>query len=581
MSSQSRITISQCPFCCLSPYFALRYFVILLFLHFIQFTKICDDAQSGKSESLRNGLDVNHSNDSKMIKDPNLPAPAHDSQLSLRHLLLLPIHRIGKYEKKLRQIISVTEEIHPDRITLSNSLRDVSGVNVVIHDKMREFTEREVVRKIANALKGNSTFTLSPSTALNVPHSVPYRKFIKNGYLIKMGKSKPQRYLFFLFNDVLFYCKTMGPSPTTSTSPGPIGTVGTVGVDGTEKQQYERPKVVDNAPSVPTQDIIDNAPSVPTNELRSTSKEPEQQALSAISDVENAQNTVNGQDTVRGLKLTSPASHGTNALNTNNGSNGGTNEGSGIGAVSTVAHDYSDTSDLHQITSLFGPSRAAKTRRSRTKLFSDSSSQSEEEEMNMAAFGMNMDINNEIDVFGNNAIPPLKVHNFMPIDGAFEVRDFRLFPQRYDGKAFEIRSSVKSFLVYAESERAKKEWMSLLEHCMNQVALSMTNHTSSQLVEPYIHHPGNTMSSSSGNVPSMTSGGAVNSASHSSVSSVSSASGLSKRKRMAATLYLPNDFTEMCMRCNRQFGYSRRKNWCHHCGYLVWYVVGGDVLCSI
>eukprot|EP01083_Nonionella_stella_P027140 74672_1 len=405
-----------------------------------KFIKICDGALA-QLKSHKNGL-------ATVAKEAEL-----QSLETLKHLLLLPIDRVTKYESSMRDIMSYTDGSHNDYQNLQQCVHDITVISQLIGDKMREFSERQVVRKIANAIKGNTSFNLS----------TPYRKFIKNGYLIKMGKTKPQRYLFFLFNDLLFYCKKVGQAM-----------------------------------------VSDKA------------------AAAAAADKEQREDS-NSRSADDDLHIN-------------------------IGGMSSVAHDYSDTSDLHDISALFCDSRSragGRSRKSRTKLFTEITSDGEDgaDELSMTSFGMNVDIHNELDVFGKRNLGQFKVHNAMPIDMVFDVKDLRIFPQRYDNKAFEIRSSVKSFIVVAESEGAKKEWMSLLEHCTNS------------LLQQHLANKSVTLGSGS-STPGV----------HGNSVSVSERS---KMKRFAATLYLPNNFTEQCMKCGKQFGYSRRKNHCHHCGWLI------------
>ena len=464
---------------------------------YAQFVKICEEAQNTTNKRHRNGsIDNNNNNnnsnkedndktDEENKNDNNSDKNNHNNSIlnTFKHLILLPIHRIGRYEVLIKEILSNTNEQHNDYQNLQQTLRDIIGINVLINDKMKEFSEREVVRKIANAIKGNTSLKLE----------TPYRKFIKNGYLIKMGKTKPQRYLFFLFNDLLFYCKKVGD-------------------DDNNKRDKDKEKEKDN-----------------NNNINNRDKEKDKEDSKSSKSEDSKESQQQQQDRVINLRPSLTNKEDVSTLNKQ---------------ASTIAHDYSDTSDLHHITSLFGP--RGKSRKSRTKLFGDTSSQSEgEDELSMTSFGMNVDIHNEIDVFNLKQLPQLKIHNYLPIDMAFDVKDFRIFPQRYDNKAFEIRSTVKSFVVVAENDRAKKEWMSLLEHCTNQLfQLTLTNKASHKILQ------------TSGSINVNKNGCAT-------------PQSVTKMKKFAATLYLPTNFTEECMKCTKPFGYSRRKNHCHHCGWLV------------
>ena len=110
------------------------------------------------------------------------------------------------------------------------------------------------------------------------------------------------------------------------------------------------------------------------------------------------------------------------------------------GATSAVEQDYSDSSDLRHITSLFG-------RKSRTKLSADAS----------GSMSASLGEDNEVDVVVACSLLQLKVHNSLPIDSAVQVRDVRILLVRYEHKALDMHSSVKSFIVIAEKEWAAEK----------------------------------------------------------------------------------------------------------------------------
>lgn len=96
---------------------------------------------------------------------------------------------------------------------------------------------------------------------------------------------------------------------------------------------------------------------------------------------------------------------------------------------------------------------------------------------------------------------------------------------------------MKSFIVVAESEFQKKEWFKVFQHTINKVQrkqnlnLKSANNSS--------HH-------SSHSVPPI----------------------LTNRPQYA-TLYLPENFSELCMKCRKKFSVTRRKKYCTHCGLLI------------
>ena len=65
----------------------------------------------------------------------------------------------------------------------------------------------------------------------------------------------------------------------------------------------------------------------------------------------------------------------------------------------------------------------------------------------------------------------LRLQMRMPIDDVFFVKDVhhQIPMKKYGGRAFEIHSSVKSIIVYAENIKEKTEWLLALTECFERV----------------------------------------------------------------------------------------------------------------
>ena len=73
---------------------------------------------------------------------------------------------------------------------------------------------------------------------------------------------------------------------------------------------------------------------------------------------------------------------------------------------------------------------------------------------------------NEEDEFGS-----MRLQMRMPIDDVFHVKDVydEIPMEKYNGRAFEIHSSVKSIIVYAKDMKEKAEWLLSLTQCFEKI----------------------------------------------------------------------------------------------------------------
>lgn len=331
---------------------------------------------------------------------------------------------------------------------------------------MRYYTQQRILKKISASIKPSKN---------NIELVTDNRRFIKNGWLIKMGRNRPQKYLFFLFSDLLFYCK---PDIEQSQSTHPPLNLNMKLIENTTEQKVLSP--------VTKKMIIDNNSS----------------SMFGCTIDELKVSTIHSS-VVRPRKF----SH----------------------ELPSTTHDYNDTIDL---STLFGN---RKSRKSRTKMFD-----SDDDlllSLSKSYTYQEMEINNDFKMDDDSVLPCLKVHNYLSIDSAFKVKDFRLLPQSYDNLAFEIHSMVKSFIVMSENEKSKKEWMTVLNQCSNRLKSGVHQYSRSDVVSMTPVH--------------------------------SAGSNFNSVKVFSATLYLPDTYSDKCMKCKKSFNVTRRKKHCHHCGLLV------------
>eukprot|EP00484_Ammonia_sp_Unknown_P028543 CAMPEP_0197034938 /NCGR_PEP_ID=MMETSP1384-20130603/12862_1 /TAXON_ID=29189 /ORGANISM="Ammonia sp." /LENGTH=1140 /DNA_ID=CAMNT_0042464913 /DNA_START=88 /DNA_END=3510 /DNA_ORIENTATION=- len=110
----------------------------------------------------------------------------------------------------------------------------------------------------------------------------------------------------------------------------------------------------------------------------------------------------------------------------------------------------------------------------------------------------------------------VKIHQQIPINQSFRIRDIAQ-NAKYGAKCWEIHSPEKSFIVYAQHPGAKREWYQEMEKV---VRLRQT---------------------------------------------------IESRKQRPAALWVPDDFTEICMMpdCEHKFTVINRRHHCRYCGRLV------------
>lgn len=113
----------------------------------------------------------------------------------------------------------------------------------------------------------------------------------------------------------------------------------------------------------------------------------------------------------------------------------------------------------------------------------------------------------------------------LPIDDIFHVEDVydEIPMEKYNGRAFEIHSSVKSIIVYASDMKEKAEWLLALNRCFTKVQNSVL-------------YSGKT------------------------------------RHELSAAVWIPDDWSDYCMvdDCKRKFNsLTTRRHHCRWCGKLI------------
>eukprot|EP01084_Bolivina_argentea_P003793 7151_1 len=116
---------------------------------------------------------------------------------------------------------------------------------------------------------------------------------------------------------------------------------------------------------------------------------------------------------------------------------------------------------------------------------------------------------------GNN--DKLKMHAELSIDRAFFIQDIP-FHNKYSDRAFEIHSSIKSFIVHCDEYEQKNKWLINIRKVISDVIRLQ---------------------------------------------------GKTQQRELAAPLMVPDDWSENCMICEKPFTFVNRRHHCRKCGKLI------------
>jgi len=117
----------------------------------------------------------------------------------------------------------------------------------------------------------------------------------------------------------------------------------------------------------------------------------------------------------------------------------------------------------------------------------------------------------------------LVLNQKLPFDCHFRIHNVET-NRKYGTLCFEIHSTVKSFLVYADNLAEKNAWLEDMGECLTKMSQVNKSSSASQL-----------------------------------------------GPRTTAPIWFPDDFSEDCMNkdCMKRFTWTRRRHHCRYCGLLV------------
>lgn len=134
----------------------------------------------------------------RMMLDPR----AHG--LPLMSYLIKPVQRLCKYPLLLRELLSKTNNSHPDRKPLEAALLQTNSLVVQVNESKRAAENLRKLLHIDRIVEKRN----------NLKIVTPGRWFIKEGKLVKLTHGRHQERQFYLFSDILMWTKSVSSKST-------------------------------------------------------------------------------------------------------------------------------------------------------------------------------------------------------------------------------------------------------------------------------------------------------------------------------------------------------------------------------
>ncbi len=110
----------------------------------------------------------------------------------LSHFLIMPIQRVPRYVLLMAELLKMTPESHPERRPISQCLTALKAMTDYINERVRTAVDIKKLVELQDSVTGVDLFE-------------PYRRFIKQGELVKVSSRATQRRVYLLFSDALLY----------------------------------------------------------------------------------------------------------------------------------------------------------------------------------------------------------------------------------------------------------------------------------------------------------------------------------------------------------------------------------------
>ncbi|KAJ8010881.1 hypothetical protein DPEC_G00079750 [Dallia pectoralis] len=183
---------------CLHPEPHAHHEVGHCFLHFRSGFQIYDEYCGNHEKAQRTLLELNKIRSVRTcLLNCMLLGGRKNTEVPLEGYLVAPIQRICKYPLLLRELLKRTPKKHNDHVLLMESLQVMKSVCSSINEAKRQMEKLEVLEEWQSHIEGWEGSNITDTCT----------EMLMHGVLLKISAGNIQERIFFLFDNLLVYCK--------------------------------------------------------------------------------------------------------------------------------------------------------------------------------------------------------------------------------------------------------------------------------------------------------------------------------------------------------------------------------------
>uniref|UniRef100_A0A8C2BD69 Phosphatidylinositol-3,4,5-trisphosphate-dependent Rac exchange factor 2 n=1 Tax=Cyprinus carpio TaxID=7962 RepID=A0A8C2BD69_CYPCA len=168
------------------------------FLHFVRRFQIYDEYCGNHEKAQRLLLELNKIRTVRtLLLNCMLLGGRKNTEVPLEGYLVAPIQRICKYPLLLRELLKRTPKKHNDYLMVQESLQVMKAVCSSINEAKRQMEKLEVLEEWQSHIEGWEGSNITDSCT----------EMLMQGVLLKISAGNIQERIFFLFDNLLVYCK--------------------------------------------------------------------------------------------------------------------------------------------------------------------------------------------------------------------------------------------------------------------------------------------------------------------------------------------------------------------------------------
>ncbi|XP_078460414.1 phosphatidylinositol 3,4,5-trisphosphate-dependent Rac exchanger 2 protein-like isoform X1 [Lampetra planeri] len=168
------------------------------FIHFKEKFRIYEEYCSNHEKALRLYLELNKiASVRAFFVGCMLLGGRRDNDIPLQGYLLSPIQRICKYPLLLKELLKRTAATHSDHGAVGEALCSMKAVCSAINETKRRMERLEALQEWQSSIEGWEGSSITDTCT----------EMLKQGSLLKISAGNIQERVFFLFDNLLVYCK--------------------------------------------------------------------------------------------------------------------------------------------------------------------------------------------------------------------------------------------------------------------------------------------------------------------------------------------------------------------------------------